>query len=104
MTQQQDPLDLDPGRLIEHFEAEAGCRFNDNGGDNAAMAGIFGALARALNPQSHRAHDDVVAGYLIKHQMSPEGKRERESDAILAEILRSGLGPDDIAALLGGER
>ena len=60
--------------LIERLERETGHRIDDNGGDNAAMAGLFGAMSRIMGqlPPTYRECDDVVAGLLIKHQMSPD--------------------------------
>ncbi len=89
--------------LIERMEAETGQRIDSNDGDNNAMAGLLGAFSRMMgqSPHSYRERDDVAAGLLLRHQMSPEGQRQRESDAMLAAMLRSGLSPDDAAELFG---
>lgn len=59
--------------LIERLEAETGQRVDDNNGDNLAMAGLFGAMARVLgqSPPVYREHDDVAAGLLIQHRTTP---------------------------------
>ena len=87
--------------LIERMEREAGCRVDANGGDNMAMAGLFGALARALGQSAHAERDDVVAGVLIKHKMTPEYEQQKRGDAIMAEMLVGGMSPDDLGALFG---
>ena len=60
--------------LIERMEAETGQRIDDNDGDNLAMAGLLGAMSRIMgqSPPTYRERDDVAAGVLIKHQMSPD--------------------------------
>ena len=65
------------------------------------MAGLIGAIARMMETSTHRAHDDVAAGVVIKHRMSPEYAEKKASDKLLAELLTSGLSPDDIQGLLG---
>jgi len=72
--------------LIERLKAETGQRIDDNDGDNNAMTGLLGAMSRALgqSPPGYRESDDVAAGLLIKHQMTPEYKREQESKEIVA--------------------
>jgi hypothetical protein len=89
--------------LIEKMEAETGQRIDSNGGDNFAMAGLFGAMSRILgqSPVSYRERDDVAAGVLIKYQMSPEGQREKESNEMLAAMLTNGMSPDDLKSLMG---
>lgn len=88
--------------LIEQMERETGQRVDDNNGDNFAVAGLFGALARALgqSPRSYAERDDVAAGIVIRHQMSPRGQAEREHSAMLARLLGAGMSPDDIRELL----
>jgi len=89
--------------LIERLERETGQRIDANDGDNMAMAGLFGALSRMLgqSPDSYTESDDVAAGVLIRHQMSPEYQREQESKRMMAEMLRNGLSPDDVGTLFG---
>lgn len=57
--------------LIERMERETGCRIDDNGGDNLAVAGIFGALAREMGnlPKGYKEHDDVAVGTVLRHQL-----------------------------------
>ena len=94
---------LSASDLIERLETETGQRIDDNDGDNTAMAGLLGAMSRLLgqSPPSYRERDDVAAGILIKHQMSPEGQREQQDRKMLAEMLTAGMSPDDVKALLG---
>ena len=89
--------------LIERLEAETGQRVDDNDGDNLAMAGLFGAVSRALgqSPPSYRERDDVAAGLLIRHQMTPEYQREQESKRMMAALLAAGLSLDEVKALVG---
>lgn len=89
--------------LIERMEAETGQRIDSNGGDNNAVAGLIGAMSRLLkqSPPSYTERDDVAAGLLIKHQMSPEGQREKESNEMMAEMLIGGISPDFLKSLLG---
>lgn len=89
--------------LIERMEKETGQRIDSNGGNNLAMAGLIGAMSRILgqSPPSYRERDDIVAGVVIKHQMSPEGRRQKESEKLLASFLTSGMSPDDIKAITG---
>ena len=83
------------------MEAETGQRWDSNNGDNAALAGVFGACARALGQSRHNPHDDVVAGVLIRHKMTPEYKRKQQADELMAELLISGFSPDDLKAMIG---
>ena len=89
--------------LIERMEALTGQRIDDNDGDNMAIAGLFGAISRLMDqsPDSYTERDDVAAGVLIKHQMSPEYQREQESKEMMAKMLASGMSPDDLKGLLG---
>ncbi len=89
--------------LIERLERKTGQRIDNNDGDNNAMAGLIGAMSRLLgkSPPSYRECDDVAAGILIKHQMSPEAQREKEEREMLAQMLANGMSLDDIKSLLG---
>ena len=89
--------------LIERMEKETGQRIDDNEGDNLAMAGLLGAMSRLMgkSPETYQERDDVAVGVLIKHQMSSEGQKEQVSKKMLAEMLRSGMSPDDIKSLTG---
>lgn len=89
--------------LIERLEAETGQRIDDNDSDNLAMAGLFGAISRLMgqSPKTYRECDDVAAGLLIKHQVSPEYQREQEGKKIMAAMLAGGMSPDDLKGLLG---
>ncbi len=89
--------------LIERMEKETGQRIDDNDGDNMAMAGLFGAMSRIMgkSPSSYQERDDVAAGLLIKHQMSDKYKEEQERNEVIANMLKSGLSPDDVKSLLG---
>jgi hypothetical protein len=87
--------------LIERLEAETGQRIDDD--NSLAMAGLFGAMSRLLgqSPPAYRARDDVVAGLLIRHQMTPEYQRQKEADRLLAALLVSGVSPDDVKDICG---
>lgn len=89
--------------LIARMEEETGQRVDDNDGDNLAMAGLFGAVSRIMgqSPPAYREQDDVTAGLLIKHRMSPEYQREQEAKAVLATLIASGMSPDDAKDLIG---
>ena len=89
--------------LIERMERETGQRVDANGGNNMAIAGLFGALSREMekSPASYTQKDDVAAGLLIKHQMSPAGQREEAGKDMLADLLIGGMSPDAVKALLG---
>jgi len=88
--------------LIERLEKETGQRIDSKDGDNLAMAGLIGAISRLMgkSPPSYREMDDVVAGLYLRHQMSEAGNRERAQNEMLADLLRAGMNPDDIAALM----
>jgi hypothetical protein len=86
--------------LIERMEEECGCRVDDNGGDNMAITGLFGAMARMLGKSTHDPRDDVVAGVLVKHQLTPEYERQQESDKMMAAMLCDGISPDDLAGMM----
>ncbi len=66
--------------LIERMEKETGQRIDDNDGDNNAVAGLSGAIAREMGKTPK---DDVAVGILI-----------------LAEMLLAGISPDDTKKLL----
>jgi len=89
--------------LIERMERETGQRVDSNDGDNMAMAGLLGAMSRMMgnSPPSYTERDDVAAGVLIRHQMSPEYAREKERDNMLADLLAGGVSPDSLAGLFG---
>jgi hypothetical protein len=84
--------------LIERMERETGQRIDDNDGDNMAMAGLLGAMSRLMgkSPKTYKPKDDVVAGILIKHQMTPEYRAKMASDELLVALLRAGMSPDDL--------
>ncbi len=92
-------------QIIERAEREAGQRVDANGGDNNAIAALFGALAREVGTSSHRQHDDFVAGVLIQHRMSPAYAIEQRNDNMLANMLANmlvnGMSPEDLAAIAG---
>jgi hypothetical protein len=75
--------------LIERMERETGQRIDDNGGDNFAMIGLIGAMAREMGKSSHRPHDDVAAGVVVKH-----GGVGRNS--ALEAMMLAGFDPADI--------
>ena len=87
--------------LIERVEQETGQRIDAD--SSMAMAGLFGALSRALGqpPPAYKACDDVAAGVLIQHQMTPEYCREQDVKQLLTSLLVGGVSPDDAKILLG---
>jgi hypothetical protein len=89
--------------LIERMERETGTRIDANNGDNMAMNSLMGAISRLMgySPTSYRPVDDVVAGTLIRHQMSAEYEREQEGNKIIANMLSGGMSPDDLKDFLG---
>lgn len=91
------------GNLIERMEEETGQRIDSNDGDNNAIAGLLGAMARLMNqsPSRYTKKDDVAAGLLIKYQMSLEGQREKENKEMICNMLTSGVSPDTLKDLLG---
>ncbi len=89
-------VDESADELITRIERETGCRVDSNDYNNLAVAGLMGAMARALGKNPHSPKDDVAAGILIRHQMSPEGQAQRESEQALASLLTMGFSPDDL--------
>jgi len=89
--------------LIERLEQETGQRIDDNDGDNFAMAGLIGAMARMMNqsPSCYTERDDVSTGMLIRNSLSPEYQRKKSAQALMAELLIAGVSPDDIQSLTG---
>jgi hypothetical protein len=51
---------ISAAELIDRMERETGSRVDANNGDNPAIAGLFGALARALGKSQQREQDDRV--------------------------------------------
>lgn len=86
------------GDLIKKMEQETGQRWDEKG--SLALSGLFGAVARMMGKSNHAERDDVVAGVVIQHQVSEEGRREQEAEAALVELLRAGMSPDDISRLV----
>ena len=65
---------------------------------------VVGAILRELGKSNHREHDDYVAGALALHQISPAGRRERESQQALATMLLMGFSPDSLVARKPGRK
>jgi hypothetical protein len=84
--------------LIEQWEEETGQRWDSNDGDNLTMAGIMGTMSRLLGKSNQQPKDDLVAGMLIQHQMSPEGQRQAAAEEAGLEafmmLLDMGVSPD----------
>lgn len=91
--------DETPGEMIERIERETGQRWDDPRG--TALSGLFGAVARAMGENPHGPKDDVAAGLLLQHQMTPEYAREQAVRQMMADMLAGGMAPADLAALLG---
>lgn len=82
--------------LIERAERETGQRVEASD-PNAAMAILVGAIARMtckheINGAGPR--DDFAIGTLAQFEMSPQGKRKRESEQMMATMLLGGVPPD----------
>ena len=88
--------------LIERMERETGQRIDSDDPNNMAMAGLFGAVARMMGKSSHDERDDVFAGLLVIHQMTPEYRNEQASRKMIASLLAGGLSPDDIRSMWCG--
>lgn len=89
--------------LIERMERETGQRVDADNFDNNAVAGLIGALLRETGQSRHRNRDDVVAGIVAKHQISPAGQAEREANEMFINLLRAGFSPDEVKTLMGGK-
>ena len=89
---------MSTNNLIEQLEEETGQRIDHNNGDNLAMAGLIGALSRLMgqSPSSYRKCDDIAAGTLIQHRMSPQYQREQETKEAVAALLALGMSPNDL--------
>lgn len=59
-------------------------------------------MFRLLNqsPSSYGPCDDVVAGLVIKHSISPEGHAEETGKRMLTSLLCDGISPEDASVLL----
>lgn len=81
--------------LIEQIEQQTGQRWDSNGGDNKTLTTLFGAMSRLLseaeNKPHHRAEDDYIAGALVQHELSSEGRAQRKADEQFADALCSGI-------------
>ena len=89
------------GHLVEAHEAYQDARYETS---DDVMTGLFGVVAQALAGTNYGGDpigNDLAAGGLVRHQMSPEGKARQEADNLMAEMLKAGLPPGDLAALLG---
>lgn len=60
-------------KLIYRLEKETSQRLGDDD-DRLIVAGLLGAMSRIMgqSPPSYQKRDDVVAGLMIQHQMSPD--------------------------------
>lgn len=88
------------GHLIEAHEAYQDERYESS---DSVMTGLFGAVAQALQDTRYGGDpvgNDIAAGTLIRHQMSPEYQREQEAKKMLAGLLGV-LSPDDLKSFLG---
>ena len=85
-------------RLIEEAERIGGARWDDETNPNGMFA-LLGALARAMGNNPHAPKDDVAAGMLLAHRMTPAAQRKRQADALLAEMLVAGLDPETLRDL-----
>jgi hypothetical protein len=98
---------MDSNNLIEQMEERAGCRWDDP--DNpAARRMLFAAVARVMGHNPYSEKDDYAVGMLLEHQieqeLSGEAERKRQSDQMIADMLLSGISPDTLGVLLGGNK
>lgn len=93
----------DAGNLIGRIERQTGKRWDENDGDNDTMTTLFGIIAMAMGeaPRDAKPQDAFAIGTVVRHQMSPEGRREQVQKEMLANLFAAGFSPDDVAALLG---
>lgn len=97
----------DRGHAIEAHEVMANGRHDDpeRGGD--VMTGLMGMMSMALAGVDYgsrggsRVDNECIAGYLQRHEMSPEGKAQRRSADLMAHMLSNGFSPDDIREFRG---
>lgn len=82
--------------LIDRMEQETGQRIDDNGGDNSAMLGLLGAVAREMDISKHASRDDVAAGVLLAN---PESELQRIGKRLYTSILAGGVSPEDLQSL-----
>jgi hypothetical protein len=91
----------DMGHIIEAHEAYQDERYEDS---DSVMTGLFGAMAQALQGTRYGGDpvgNDIAAGTLVRHRMSPEYQRELEAKQMMAGLLLAGLSPDDLKEILG---
>lgn len=83
------------------MEKETGQRVDANDGDNMAMAGLIGAIARemGITPKGYTEKDDVAAGVLLKHRSSREYQQELQGREMIANLLLSGVSPDALKGI-----
>ena len=91
------------GNLIERMERETGQRIDANAALSPPLAGLLGAMSRLMgySPASYTERDNMVAGMLIRHQMTPEYQQEQEAKELMAQLLTSGMSPDDVKSIMG---
>jgi hypothetical protein len=98
---------MDSNNLIEQMEARAGCRWDDPE-NPAARRMLFAAVARAMGQNPYSEKDDYTVGMLLEHQieqeLSGEAKHKRQGDQMMADMLLSGVSPDTLGVLLGGNK
>lgn len=85
--------------LIERMERETGQRIYDNDGDNNAVAGCIGAIARMMGNTAHTDYADdpkidVPVGMYIKATSTPEYKARERSKELMLEMFMAGLTPN----------
>lgn len=91
----------DMGHVIEAHEAYQDERYEDS---DSVVTGLFGVMAQALQGTRYGGDlmgNDIVAGILVRHQMSPEYQREQEAGQMMADLLLAGLSPDDLKSFSG---
>jgi hypothetical protein len=84
------------GHIIEAHEVWADSRHD---GDGNAMTGIMGAVAMMLENRDYGQEGESLvgcewaAGEIVKHNMSPAGRKEDEQKKATLALIRAGIDP-----------
>lgn len=94
--------------LTERMERETGCRIDSNGGDNAAIAGLMGAVRREMGnagmlPKTpwHTERDDVAVGMYLKATSTPEYIAKQDALKMMCSMIGPDMGPDELRGFFG---
>lgn len=88
--------------LIERAEKESGQRLGEG---TDVLAILFGVLAREMGKNPFPERDDMAVGVLLMDDVvdTLQGSPRARGRKLIGNLLVSGISPDDIKALLGGE-